>query len=102
MALFQKGLIRRSNQSAYLTLTAAVGIDIPTGATHVILQARTKAVYYSIDGTTPTAGATSAALYQAADTGDIIPIPDGLDKLRVVEAEASASITYMFCADRGA
>lgn len=101
MATFIHGLSMRGTQSVYLTLTAAIELPVEGGATHLILQPRTKAIYYTIDGTTPTAGATSTAFYLAADDSDIVPIPDGLDSVRIVEAEASASLTYAWLTAKG-
>jgi hypothetical protein len=99
MATFIHGLSVRGSQSVYLTLTAAV--ELPVNGTHLILQPRTKAIYYTIDGTTPTAGVTSTAFYLAADDSDIVPIPEGLDSVRIVEAEASASLTYCWLTAKG-
>lgn len=101
MANFLHGLSMRGQQSVYLTLTAAIQLPVEKGATHLILQPRSKGIYYTIDGTTPTAGATSTAFYLAADDSDIVPIPDGLDALRIVEAEASATLTYAWLTAKG-
>jgi len=96
---FQHGFIRRGTQSAYNTLTAAVALTVADGASHLILQAHTQPVWYTIDGTTPTAAAP--ALYLAAGDGDIVPIPDGLDAVRVIEGAASATISYLWATDKG-
>lgn len=97
---FQQGLIRRGSQSAYNTLSAAVALTVPDdGTTHMIVQAHTQGVWYTIDGTTPTAAAPAFNI--AAGDSDIIPIPDGLDAVRIIEGAASASISYLWAVDRG-
>lgn len=98
--MFEKGLIRQGTQAAYLTLTAAVALTPPNDqTTHLILQPHTQGIWYTIDGTTPTAAAP--AWFLAANDSDIIPLPDGLDAVRVIEAAASASISYQWASDRG-
>lgn len=97
---FTHGIDLRGNQSAYNTLTAAVALSVPDGATHCVIQAHTKAIWYTIDGTTPTAAAP--AFYIAAGDSDAPRLPEGLDAVRIIENEASATISYLFVADRGA
>lgn len=98
--MFEKGLIRQGAQSAYLTLTAAVALTKPNEqTTHLIIQAHSQGIWFTNDGTTPTAAAP--AWFLAANDSDIIPLPAGLDAVRVIEATASASITYQWASDRG-
>lgn len=101
MATFLNGLTLRGTQKAHLTLTAAVALTVEKGATHFIVQARSKGIYYTIDGSTPTALPTGTAFYVAADDSDIVPIPDGLDALRIIEESPSAHIAYAWLTAKG-
>lgn len=95
---FTQGIILRGSHSAYNTLSAAVAFTPEDGATHMIVQAHAQGIWYSFDGTTPTAAAP--AFYVAADDSDIIPMPDGIDAIRIIEGAASATISYQWVTDR--
>lgn len=101
MATFINGLTLRGTQQAHITLTAAVAFPVDKGATHFIVQARSKAIYYTIDGTTPTAVHTGTAFYVAADDSDIVPIPEGLDAIRIIEQSPGAHIAYAWLTAKG-
>jgi hypothetical protein len=82
------------NHSVYNTLSAAVTLTKPDGATHLVLQPITQAVYYTMDGTTPTA--SNGAFYLAAADADVIPCGDSVPSVRVIEAAASAKVNYIW------
>lgn len=86
------------NHSVYNTLTSAVTFTKPDGATHIAFQPRTKAVYYTIDGTTPTA---TNGFKVSADDSDVVPVGDSVANIRIVEAEASASVGYIWLLAKG-
>ena len=84
----------RGSHSVYNTLSAAVSFTKPEGATHFAFQPQTKAVYYTFDGTTPTA--TSGAFYVAANDAEVLPCGDDITVVRIIEAEASAKVNYIW------
>jgi hypothetical protein len=83
-----------SNHSVYNTLSAAVTLTKPDGATHLAIQPITQAIYYTMDGTTPTS--SNGAFYLAAADADVIPCGETVTSIKVIEAAASAKINYIW------
>ena len=74
-------------------LSSAVSVSVPTGATAVILTARTQAICFTLDGTTPTA---SKGNLLEADKGSILVPTQAGQTLKFIEAAASAKLDYQF------
>jgi hypothetical protein len=75
-------------------LSAAVTLAPPTGATRLLIQAFTKNVRYTLDGTVPTAAL--GFQIRAGDPPQIIPIGEHTT-IKVIEEAASANIQYQWC-----
>ena len=84
----------RGSHSVYNTLSAAVAFTKPDGATHFVFQPITQGVYYTFEGTTPTA--SNGALYVAANDSEILPCGDDITTIKVIEAAASAKLNYIW------
>ncbi len=75
------------------SLSAHVHLTPPEGATKILMQAITKDIRYTLDGTTPTA--TVGFLLVASVAPTLINI--GADTaIAIIEKEASASINYQW------
>lgn len=80
------------------SLSSAVPIDVPSAATHVLAQATSQNVRYTLDGST-TATASKGNVIYAGDPPALIPVPGG-GVWSVIEEAASATIEYQFAAIR--
>jgi hypothetical protein len=75
------------------SVSSATTLTAPTGATKLLLQALTKNVRYTLDGTTPTA--SKGFQLTAGDPPVLIPLKAGQSVI-LIETEASADIEYQF------
>lgn len=80
------------SHSRVTSLSSATTIAIPDGADKVTLQAKTKNVLLTLDGTTPTA---TLGLELVANTFYVVDLGVG-HQIKVIEKEASASLEYLF------
>lgn len=82
-------------------LSSAQSLTVPTGYSSldqfecVTIQARTQAIYYTEDGSTPT-----STVGKDGATGVVITIEDPAN-LKMLEAAASASVEVTFYARKG-
>jgi hypothetical protein len=75
------------------SLSAHVHLTPPTGANKLLIQALTKDVRYTLDGTTPT---SSVGFYlKAGEPPTLIDIGEDTD-IAIIENEASASVNYQW------
>ena len=75
------------------TLTSAVALVNPPGATKLLIQALTQNVRYTLDGTTPTA--SKGFQLKAGDPPVIIPI-SSRTTVKIIQESATASVQYQF------
>lgn len=75
------------------TLTSAVTLTPPTGATKIMLQALTQNVRFTLDGTTPTA--SLGFQLKAGDPAVIVQIGNDVT-LKVIEETATADLQYQW------
>jgi len=73
------------------SLSSAVGLTVPTGATLALIQAESQNVRWRDDGTDPTA---SVGMYIVADS--VLPYTGKLSAIKFIQttARANLSITY--------
>lgn len=73
---------------------AVTAINVPGGATGILMQTRTQAVRYTLDGTTP----SSTVGFELATTSldpVYLPLKEGT-QLKVISATAGAVFQYQF------
>lgn len=75
------------------SLSSAVTLTPPTGATKLLIQAFTQNIRITLDGTTPTA--STGFQIVAADPPLMIPVGSGMS-IKVIQETASASIQYQW------
>jgi len=74
-------------------ISSAVSITIPDDATKLLIQSRTKALSFTLDGTSPTS--QKGFKLSADDPPLIIPLSN-TTSVKVIEEEATADIQYQF------
>lgn len=77
-------------------LSVAQALTVPAGATTVLLQAKTQNIYYTMDGSTPSATNGLILLVGLAP----ISYSGKLSGLKFLEVTASAVLNYAFFVDR--
>lgn len=80
------------SQTVDSTISTATAITSSAGATHVMIQAFTADVYFTLDGTTPTS-ANGFVLSSSAVAPTIIPLNNGIE-LNVISA--TGEVRYQF------
>jgi len=75
------------------TISSATTLTVPAGATKIMIQAITKNVRFTLDGTAPEA-AKGFQLF-AGDPPLVIPLGSGT-VLKVIEEAATADLQYQF------
>jgi hypothetical protein len=98
-----KSLVSNQTNQAYApvsthgsgpTISSAVTLTKPAGATQIMIQAITKNVRFRLDGTNPTA---SIGFQLRAGADPVIVYVSGTD-IRVIQEEATASLQYQWLA----
>jgi hypothetical protein len=74
-------------------ISSAVAITIPNDATKILIQSRTKALSFTLDGTTPT---SQKGFKLAADDPPLLIPLSNATSLKVIEEEATADMQYQF------
>ncbi len=87
------GLIPIGAHNDGLDISSAVALNIPSGATKLLIQALTQNVRFTVDGTTPTA--SKGFQLKAGDPPVVIPISSGTS-VKVIEEAATADLQYQF------
>lgn len=77
-------------------ISGATTLTPPTGATHLLIQALTQNVRYTLDGTAPTA--SLGFQLRAGDPPVIIPIGAGI-VVKVIQELATASLQHQWLKD---
>lgn len=77
-----------------ITPDAVYTINVPGGATGILMQTRTQAVRYTLDGSTP-AAATGFELATTSLDPVYLPLREGT-VLKVISATAGAVFQYQF------
>lgn len=77
------------------SLSSAIDITVPAGATAVMLQCQTKNVRFTLDDSGTDATTTVGFLLTASDPPLIVPVYPG-QVISVIETEASAKLDYQF------
>jgi hypothetical protein len=75
------------------TVSGATSIAVPDGASHMLIQAQTQNVRFTLDGTAPTT--TKGFLVPAGTDPLLVPVPAG-GTVKVIETAASATVDYQF------
>jgi hypothetical protein len=78
------------------SLGTAVTLTVPANASGLFLQVESGNINYTLDGTTPTTGATGVGFKRAATDGVVRIDLHPLATVRVIEQAASAVIQYQF------
>ena len=74
-------------------ISSVVSVTIPDGATKILLQSRTKALSFTLDGTTPT---SQKGFKLAADDPPLLIPLSNATLIKVIEEEATADIQHQF------
>lgn len=86
-----------SAQTQIASLSTAQTVTVPAGATGIVVQARGKNIYYTVDGQTPSA-ALGFLLVADADE-KLLPFTAGT-AIKFVEAAASATLIWLAVRER--
>jgi hypothetical protein len=76
-----------------LSISSAVTLTPPAGATKLLIQTLTQNIRYTLDGTTPTA--SKGFQLVAGDPPIIIPIGHDMT-VKIIEEASTASLQYQF------
>ena len=76
------------------SLSSAVTLTVPAGASGVLIQAETKDIRYRADGTAPTA---AVGMLIPAGEERYLPL-ETLSHVKIIETEASAKANVMYVA----
>ena len=73
-------------------LSSVVEVNVPVGATRIMMQSRVKSVRFTLDGTDPTSSLGFILLYEQGHV--ILPIKGC--RLKFIQQTASAEMDYQF------
>ncbi len=81
------------SHSQMASILSAQNVTVPTGATAVILTARTKNVNYTLDGTAPTS--VLGNILEADKESVLVPVQAG-QTLKFIQASATGTVDFQF------